>query len=61
VTVVDPESGDEVHLAYVVFEAAYGSGSIDVQESEVAGAAWFDDLPENCNDYVAPFAWRWSA
>jgi hypothetical protein len=44
-----------------VFEAAYGSGSIDVQESEVAGAAWFDDLPENCNDYVAPFAWRWSA
>ncbi|WP_323675092.1 NUDIX hydrolase [Halorubellus sp. PRR65] len=61
VTVVDPDSGDEIHLAYVVFEAAYDHGSIDVQETEVAGAAWFDDLPANRHPYVRPFAWRWSA
>lgn len=61
VTVVDPDCDDEIHLAYVVFEAAYDGGSIDVQESEVAGAAWFDDLPEDCHEYVRPFAWRWSA
>jgi 8-oxo-dGTP pyrophosphatase MutT (NUDIX family) len=61
VTVVDPDGGDEIHLAYVTFEAAYDGGSIDVQESEVAGAAWFDDLPANRHEYAEPFAWRWSA
>jgi len=59
VTVLDPDSDDEIHLAYVAFEATYDAGSIDVQETEVAGAAWFDDLPEQRHDYAAFYAPAW--
>lgn len=60
VVVKDPDSEDELHLAYVVFEAAYEGGSIDVQESEVAGAAWFGDLPERTHRFMRGYAAEWS-
>jgi 8-oxo-dGTP pyrophosphatase MutT (NUDIX family) len=61
VTVVDPDTGDEIHLAYVGFEARYEGGSIDVQETEVAGAAWFDALPGQRHDFVRFYAPEWRA
>jgi 8-oxo-dGTP pyrophosphatase MutT (NUDIX family) len=60
VVVEDPGSGNEIHLAYVVFEAEYASGSIDVQEIEVGGAGWFDSLPVRRHEYVRYFAPEWS-
>jgi 8-oxo-dGTP diphosphatase len=60
VVVEDPASGGEIHLAYVVFEAEYAGGSIDVQETEVAGAGWFDSLPAGRHEYVRYFAPEWS-
>lgn len=60
VVVEDPESRDEIHLAYVVFEADYAGGSIDVQETEVGGAGWFGSLPERRHEYVRYFAPEWS-
>ncbi|NHN42538.1 NUDIX domain-containing protein [Halorubellus sp. JP-L1] len=60
VTVVDPESDDEIHLAYVAFEAAYDGGTIDVQETEVAGAGWFGALPERLHEYAAFYEHDWA-
>jgi 8-oxo-dGTP diphosphatase len=61
VVVEDPDSEDEIHLAYVVFEAAYVDGWIQVQETEVAGAAWFDDLPDALHPIVDPYATAWES
>lgn len=59
VVVEHSETDDEIHLAYAVFEAAYVDGWIQVQETEVAGAAWFDALPANLHPIVEPYASEW--
>ncbi|WP_435360823.1 NUDIX domain-containing protein [Haloarchaeobius sp. DFWS5] len=43
--VEDSKSAAEVHLAYVVFEASYVGGHIEIQPGELNGAAWFAELP----------------
>lgn len=53
------ETGDEVHGLWVYFVAEETGGSLDVQESELNGAAWFRQLPDRLHEAVAerPFSW----
>lgn len=47
------------HTLWVYFVARETGGSIDVQESELNGAAWFHDLPEDLHRYVREHPWSW--
>jgi 8-oxo-dGTP diphosphatase len=44
---------EEVHAAYPVFEAEYGSGNLDIQPEELYGAAWFDRMPDSVHRLIA--------
>jgi ADP-ribose pyrophosphatase YjhB (NUDIX family) len=50
---------DVIHTLWVYFVARETGGSIDVQESELNGAAWFHDLPEDLHRYVREHPWSW--
>ena len=54
-------SVDAVHTLWVYFTARAVGGSIDVQESELDGAAWFRDPPERLQRGVADHPWTWAA
>ena len=54
-------SVDAVHTLWVYFVAREVSGSIDVQESELDGAAWFREPPQNRYRGVADHPWTWEA
>lgn len=43
----DTDADGSVHTLDVYFGAEYHDGSLDVDESELVGAAWFADPPEN--------------
>ncbi|WP_439025715.1 NUDIX hydrolase [Haloarchaeobius sp. DT45] len=58
--VEDPHSDDEVHLAYVVFDATYREGSVAIEPEELNGAAWFADLPPNLHYFAQRRAAVWS-
>lgn len=57
----DTEEGTEetIHTLWVFFVARETGGSIDVQESELNGAAWFRDLPADLHWSVADHPWSW--
>ncbi|WP_435363304.1 NUDIX domain-containing protein [Haloarchaeobius sp. DYHT-AS-18] len=57
--VEDPRSHDEVHLAYVVFDAAYRDGSVAIEPEQLNGAAWFADLPPNLHYFAQRRADEW--
>jgi len=42
---VHEDSGREVHFLYVVFDATYDGGTLDVQAGELNGACWFRNPP----------------
>lgn len=48
---------EEIHTLWTVFEAGDAGGSIDVQESELHGAAWFHTPPANLHPAVADVTW----
>ena len=50
---------DAIHTLWVFFLARETGGSIDVQESELNGAAWFRDPPERLHWSVADHPWSW--
>jgi 8-oxo-dGTP diphosphatase len=50
---VDAVEFDEVHAAYPVFDARYAGGELDVQLSELYGAAWFDRMPDSVHRLIA--------
>jgi len=52
-------SDDTIHTLWVDFLAAETGGSINVQESELNGAAWFHELPDRLHPTVEnrPFSW----
>lgn len=52
-------SNDTIHTLWVYFEARQTGGGIDVQETELDGAAWFHDLPEPLHDSVEGHADWW--
>ncbi|MFC7226632.1 NUDIX domain-containing protein [Salinirubellus salinus] len=54
--------GDDVaHTLWVYFTAHETGGSIDVQESELDGAAWFREVPSRWHWAVADHPWTWDA
>ncbi|RNJ26551.1 NUDIX domain-containing protein [Halosegnis longus] len=58
--VSESETGEgTIHTLWVTFLAAETGGSIDVQESELNGAAWFHDLPDRLHPTVEdrPLSW----
>ncbi|WP_267642678.1 NUDIX hydrolase [Haloarchaeobius amylolyticus] len=57
--VEDPSSEDEVHMAYVVFDATYRDGSVAIEPAELNGAAWFADLPPNLHYFAQRRAAGW--
>lgn len=46
----DTDAEGSVHTLDVYFRAEYASGSIDVDESELVGAAWFAEPPEHMTE-----------
>jgi len=52
-------SGQTIHTLWVFFEARQTGGGIDVQETELDGAAWFHDLPEPLHHPVRSHADWW--
>lgn len=50
---------DTIHTLWVFFEARQTGGGIDVQETELDGAAWFHDLPEPLHYSVEGHADWW--
>lgn len=48
-----------VYTLWVFFTAREVGGSIDVQESELNGAAWFHDLPADLHWSVKDHPWAW--
>jgi ADP-ribose pyrophosphatase YjhB (NUDIX family) len=52
-------SGQTIHTLWVFFEARQTGGGIDVQETELDGAAWFHDLPEPLHHPVRGHADWW--
>lgn len=44
--------GDEIHTLWVFFTAREAGGSIDVQETELNGAAWVHDLPRELHPSI---------
>ncbi|MCT9095992.1 NUDIX domain-containing protein [Haloarchaeobius sp. HME9146] len=55
----DPNSDDEVHLAYVVFDAEYRDGSVAIEPEQLNGAAWFAELPPNLHYFAQRRADQW--
>ena len=58
--VSESETGeDRVHTLWVTFLARETGGSIEVQESELNGAAWFHELPDRLHPTVEarPLSW----
>ena len=51
---------DVIHTLWVFFLARETGGSIDVQESELNGAAWFHDPPATLHWSVEDHPWSWS-
>lgn len=51
---------DAIHTLWVFFVARETGGSIDVQESELNGAAWFRDLPDRLHWSVEDHPWSWA-
>lgn len=49
----DIDAEGSVHTLDVYFDAEYRNGSLDVDESELVGAAWFAEPPENLTDGAA--------
>ena len=49
-----------VYTLWVFFTAREVGGSIDVQESELNGAAWFHDLPADLHWSVEGDPWSWA-
>jgi hypothetical protein len=52
-------TGDDIYMLWVVFVARDAGGTIDVQESEPNGAAWFHEPPEPLKESVADDPWWW--
>lgn len=50
---VDGVDAAEVHALYPLFDAEYAAGTLDVQDAELYGAAWFDRLPDDAHELVA--------
>ncbi|WP_254273861.1 NUDIX hydrolase [Haloarcula marina] len=46
----DTDAEGSVHTIDVYFTAEYANGSLDVEESELVGAAWFAEPPERMTD-----------
>jgi ADP-ribose pyrophosphatase YjhB (NUDIX family) len=53
------EAAETAHTLSVFFVARATGGSIDVQESELNGAAWFRDLPADLHWSVESNPWSW--
>jgi 8-oxo-dGTP pyrophosphatase MutT (NUDIX family) len=49
----------EIHFLYVVFDATYDGGTIDVQASELNGACWFREPPVNPHWLVEAHVDEW--
>ena len=49
----DTDAEGSVHTLDVYFRAGYENGALDVDESELVGAAWFAEPPENLTDGAA--------
>jgi 8-oxo-dGTP pyrophosphatase MutT (NUDIX family) len=57
---VDGDGESVVYTLWVFFTAREVGGSIDVQESELNGAAWFHDLPADLHWSVEGHPWSWA-
>ncbi|PSQ07097.1 hypothetical protein BRC93_16565 [Halobacteriales archaeon QS_5_70_15] len=54
------EEGPVVYTLWAFFTARETGGSIDVQESELNGAAWFHRLPADLHWSVRDHPWSWT-
>ena len=52
-------SNDSIHTLWVYFVARATGGSLNVQESELNGAAWFRELPSSISKSVHDHPWDW--
>jgi ADP-ribose pyrophosphatase YjhB (NUDIX family) len=58
--VSEGDHDERVHVLYVVFEARYEGGHVEIQPGELNGAAWFADLTENVDWAAEPLADAWA-
>ncbi|MFD1644625.1 NUDIX domain-containing protein [Haloarchaeobius litoreus] len=52
-------TGSEVHLLYTFFEADYVEGEVAIQSSELNGACWFRELPDDLHPAIEDRAHDW--
>lgn len=60
VTTCADDSDERIHTLYVAFEGEYEGGHIEVQPSELNGAAWWRELPANLHPIAEPLAEGWN-